>query len=196
MRQGIPDPLVDLGVWHLTRVNHQRNHQNWRDYAPEWRQMWKDRRQFVLNFPVSDHEMKPSAEYMSWYRTVTSPNLFIADPFYLIDLRAHNYILPQQQPEKEQQQQQQQRQQQRLQQRQQLQQQQLQQQQQLLQQQQQMQQQQQNLFNTPSRSAGNYRQPILFQSRSQPFQEDEDQHYSAGQYRTQSQPLGFSTYAG
>src|SRR3954463_14144315 len=74
--------------------------------------MWKDRRQYVLNFPVSDHEMKPSAEYMSWYRTVTTPNLFIADPFYLIDPRAHNYILPQQQPEEEQQQRQQQRQQQ------------------------------------------------------------------------------------
>src|SRR3954463_1550632 len=93
--------------------------------------MWKDRRQYVLNFPVSDHEMKPSAEYMSWYCTTTSPNLFIAAPFYLIDPRAHNYILPQQQqPEEEQQQQQQQlrqqRQQQRLQQRQQLQQQQLQ----------------------------------------------------------------------
>ncbi|XP_058726085.1 protein MAIN-LIKE 2-like [Vicia villosa] len=37
MHQGIPDPPVDLGVWHLRRVNHQWNHPNWKDFAPEWR---------------------------------------------------------------------------------------------------------------------------------------------------------------
>src|SRR4051812_36287425 len=141
--------------------------------------MWKNRRQYVLNFPVSDHEMKPTAEYMSWYRTATSPNLFLAAPFYLNDPRAQNYILPQQQqPEQEPQQQQQQqlRQQQRLQQRQQQslqhrQQQLLQQQrQQQLQEQQQLQQQQQNIFSTPSRSAHNIRQSNMFQSQSQPLQ--------------------------
>src|SRR3954465_1607751 len=126
MRQRIPDPPTDVGRWHLKRVNHQWTHQNWKDFAPEQRQMWKNHRQFVLNFPVSDHEMKPTAEYMSWYRTATSPNLFLAAPFYLIDPRAQNYILPQQQqqeeePQQQQQQEQQQqlRQQQRLQQRQQ-----------------------------------------------------------------------------
>src|SRR4051812_44437692 len=166
--------------------------------------MWKNRRQYVLNFPVSDHEMKPSPEYMSWYRTATSPNLFIAAPFYLIDPRAQNYILPQQQqPEEEQQQQQQQlrqqqRQQQRLQQRQQLQQQQLQQQQQQqqLQEQQQLHQQQQNLFSTPSRSTRNYRQSNIFQSQSQPLQEYEDHHHSSDQYQTHSQPFGFAAFSG
>src|SRR3954470_3640706 len=122
MRQRIPDPPIDVGRWHLKRVNHQWTHENWKDFAPEHRQMWKNRRQFVLNFPVSDHEMKPTAEYMSWYRTATSPNLFLAAPFYLNDPRAHNYVLPQQQQQEEEPQQQQQEQQQQLRQQQRLQQ--------------------------------------------------------------------------
>src|SRR3954468_15467321 len=209
MRQRIPDPPVDLGVWHLKRVNHQWTHQHWKDFAPDQRQMWKNRREYVLNFPVSDHEMKPSPEYMNWYRTATTPNLFLAAPFYLIDPRAQNYILPQQQqPEEEPQQQKQQheqqqlRQQQRLQQRQQeslqhCQQQLLQQQrQQQLQEQQQLQQQQQNIFNTPSSSARNIRQSTMFQSQSQPLQGYEDRHPSYDQYQTHSQPFGFSIFAG
>ncbi|XP_058784701.1 protein MAIN-LIKE 1-like [Vicia villosa] len=96
MHQGIPDPPTDLGEWHMKRVNHQWSVQTWKEFAPEWRRMWKNCSDHVLNLPVSDIEMKPSRQYMSWYKTVTTPDIFVADPFYLIDHCRQNYIIPQQ----------------------------------------------------------------------------------------------------
>ncbi|XP_058775861.1 serine/threonine-protein phosphatase 7 long form homolog [Vicia villosa] len=44
MHQPIPDPPTDLGRWHIKRVNNQWDHADYRTFAPEFCEMWKQRR--------------------------------------------------------------------------------------------------------------------------------------------------------
>src|SRR4051812_26170806 len=105
MHQPIPDPPTDLGRWHIKRVNNQWDHADYRTFAPEFCEMWKQRRTRLLQFPVAQLPMFPTAEYVSWFRTVTTPDMYVSDPYYLHDPRQQQYAQqpPQQPPQQRQQ---------------------------------------------------------------------------------------------
>ncbi|XP_058748815.1 serine/threonine-protein phosphatase 7 long form homolog [Vicia villosa] len=77
MHQPIPDPPTDLGRWHIKRVNQQWDHADYRTFAPEFCEMWKQRRSRLLQFPVGQLPMFPTADYVAWFRTVTTPDMMI-----------------------------------------------------------------------------------------------------------------------
>src|SRR3954467_10352763 len=91
MHQPIPDPPTDLGRSHIKRVNNQWDHADYRTFTPEFCEMWKQRRSRLLQFPVAQLPMFPTAGYLAWYRTVTTPDMYVSDPYYLHDPRQQQY---------------------------------------------------------------------------------------------------------
>ncbi|XP_050889584.1 serine/threonine-protein phosphatase 7 long form homolog [Lathyrus oleraceus] len=98
MHQDIPGPPMSMEPWHLKKVSHQWYAQNWKEFAKDFRKMWKDRAHYVLQFPVAPNEMKPTREYVEWYRANTNPEMIVSDPFYLDDPRMQQPYFQQQQP--------------------------------------------------------------------------------------------------
>src|ERR1051325_480665 len=98
MHQEIPGPPLSLEPWHLKKVSHQWYERNWKAFAKEFRKMWKERAHYVLQFPVAPNEMKPTREYVDWYRANTNPEMIVSDPFYLDDPRLQQPYFHQQQP--------------------------------------------------------------------------------------------------
>ncbi|XP_058775324.1 uncharacterized protein LOC131649588 [Vicia villosa] len=101
MHQGIPDPPEPdcLGRWHLAKVSEQWYVENYKTFAIDQRKIWARRSKYVLEFPVAPQEMKPTVEYVNWYRSVTNPEMIVSAPFYLADPRAQPpYFGGQQQP--------------------------------------------------------------------------------------------------
>ncbi|XP_050879493.1 extensin-2-like [Lathyrus oleraceus] len=98
MHQEIPGPPMSMEPWHLKKVSHQWYAQNWKEFTKEFRKMWKDRAHYVLQFPVAPNEMKPTREYVEWYRANTNPEMIVSDPFYLDDPRMQQPYFQQQQP--------------------------------------------------------------------------------------------------
>ena len=89
MHQEIPSDPTCLSPWHLKRVDAQWGLTNWKDFAPEWCKMWQRRHRYVLQFPVFliQGNMRHSDQYLSWYRSVSNPEMHVSHPRYLVDPR-------------------------------------------------------------------------------------------------------------
>src|SRR3954469_11838965 len=90
MLQDIPSDPTCLDPWHQKRVDAQWDIVHWQNFAPEFCRMWRRRARHVLLFPIfpDEHPMQHTRQYMSWYKMVTNPEMFVAEPRYLVDPRA------------------------------------------------------------------------------------------------------------
>ncbi|CAK8530400.1 unnamed protein product [Lathyrus sativus] len=86
MHQDIPDAPVDLGQWHQKRVDAQWSVSDWKEFAKELHIHWKRRRQYVLTDRIV-HGARPSLQYMTWFRSVTTSQPLLSQPTYLADPR-------------------------------------------------------------------------------------------------------------
>ena len=89
MHQEIPSDPTCLSPWHLKRVDAQWGLTNWKDFAPKWCKMWQRRHRHVLQFPVflNQGNMRHTNQYLSWYRSVSNPEMHVSHPRYLVDPR-------------------------------------------------------------------------------------------------------------
>ncbi|CAK8542064.1 unnamed protein product [Lathyrus sativus] len=86
MHQNIPDAPVELGQWHQKRVDSQWSVSDWKEFAKELCKHRKRRRQHVLTDRIV-HGARPSLQYMTWFRSVTTSQPFLSQPTYLVDPR-------------------------------------------------------------------------------------------------------------